>query len=252
MNVDIDNLRDTLTKVTNYLHQSNNSRKFQEEEDKRWKKSAGEWMQGSNDGAQLRVTAQHATMITLESNLVATIACVNKLTVQLYEQQKQITFLMEKSQMTDATERLTVTPIDRSEPLTAPTFVSPAVMIQPAPPVIEVTTHVDPPLPPEIVQPTDDHAVIRKRGNSIWKRFLVVFCLVIILTMAIVGKNPTIRFVATNVKGLAKYIEDITSDDKVRVKAQKRLSNDDGIMADGHPVNRRRNPARQQWADDEM
>ena len=80
-----------------------------------------------------------------------------------------------------------------------------------------------------------------------WKKFLFGLCLTIILTMAIMGKNPTVRFFATNIKMMAKYIEDITSDDKMKVKNYERLSNDKEIMADGKRAHRRRNPARTHW-----
>ena len=78
MNRDIDNLRHTLTQVTTYLHTKHERFEFQKKEDERWKKCAGGWMQNMNDETLTRVTAQHATTVTIEGNLGSTISCVNR------------------------------------------------------------------------------------------------------------------------------------------------------------------------------
>ena len=118
---------------------------------------------------------------------------------------------------------------------------------QPAPPTTEVTADVNPPLPPDIVQPTDDHVVLTKQGISMWKKVLFGLCLTIILVVTFLGVTPTVRFLATNTKRFAKYIEDITSDGKANVKTYERISNDHVMLADGQYAHRRRNPARTHW-----
>ena len=63
-----------------------------------------------------RVQNQHDNLVTLQESANSTILSVNKLIVQGHEQQNQIYFLMEKSQMVDRTEG----PEVRSEPITDP------------------------------------------------------------------------------------------------------------------------------------
>ena len=91
-----------------------------------------------------------------------------------------------------------------------------------------------------------------------WKKVLFGICLTMILVMSLVGRNPTVRFCATTIKKVAKYIEDITSDDKMEVRNYDRLSHvreittDGKTSAPGSRVQRRRNPAQTRWEETEQ
>jgi hypothetical protein len=91
-----------------------------------------------------------------------------------------------------------------------------------------------------------------------WKKILFGICLTMIVVMSIAGKNPTVRFCATTIKQMAKYIEDITSDDKMefqnygRISHVKELTADKKTSAPGSRVQRRRNPAQTRWEETEQ
>ena len=91
-----------------------------------------------------------------------------------------------------------------------------------------------------------------------WQKILFGICMTMILVMAIAGKNPTVRFCAATVRRTAKYIEDITSEDKPEFRNYDRLTHvreittDGKTSAPGSRVQRRRNPAQTRWEENEQ
>ena len=82
-----------------------------------------------------------------------------------------------------------------------------------------------------------------------WQKILFGICMTMILVMAIAGKNPTVRFCAATIRRSAKYIEDITSEDKPEVRKYDRLTHVSEITTEGK---RRRNPAQTHWEENEQ
>jgi hypothetical protein len=183
---------------------------------------------------------------------------VNKLIIQGHEQQKLINFLMEKSQMVDQTEKPAVSSEPLTDPITVTTALDPVVHSPRERLQFEASlaAPVEPelPLPPEPVRLTDVPVVRTNKRYTITQKVLCVIVMFVMLITGYLGPMETLNKTATGFMFTAQYVMKVTSAKKQVPKVPAltgRSLADDEIAADGHPSHRRRNPARQQWADDE-
>jgi hypothetical protein len=264
LNTTLESMRSSVSQITDYLYQKH-ARSVEEAADlKAWKDSASAWMHKSDLDTRTHAQTAYENVCNLGTDINRVIGTVNRLMHQMDAQQAQINFLIEKSQMSDATVRPAVTLVAQSDPMPLTTHLT---LDHPVPVVTgpELTTadtaREDIPLPTplaEIVLPTMQKKGMSNATKCLW--VLLVFLLTVTSMVTVhLGPREILRICASSVRRSARYIETYSTDKGTFVQedAVRKLGSSSTnleIATDGDYVHRRRNPARKQWdvSEDEM